>query len=400
MHVQVKSSIRFFSAILIIVLLVSIVSAQAFALPSSPFTYEDITPGSTIRITGYTGSDTILTIPSTIDGKTVLEIKDWSLSGKSLTEVTIPNTVTDIGVDAFYSNSISKLTILSQTIDISGAFCSNPVVEIYFAGDNVTGIYGSHNMRFNPSQLATLYAANGAGLYTYSADEGIWSVDLIEEPQKPKVPGRHELITLLSNPTDGTGVLTENLNYYLGMPELWMSTVKNMTVWLESEVFDLATAQKKAKLASGQTLLKDYNIRLMMKIVYTDGTEKIIEVDNADIKRNIPVLIPIDEFGSANNLGIIYIDTQGNTAILPVTPVTIGGKTYLRFENNHFSEYGIVSTASQTTSPSNPQSYIIQPGDTLASIAVKFGVTVQSLIKLNKIANPDLIIAGQTLLIG
>ena len=403
MQAKVNSSIRFISTFLLITLMVLLVPAQAFAVSSSPFTYEAISP-STIRITGYTGDDTVLTIPSTIDSKTVLEIKSWALSSKSLTEVTIPSTVTDIGVDAFFGNPISKVTILSQTIDVSDAFCSNPIVEILFAGDNVTGIYSIHRMRFNPSQLATLYADNGAGLYTYSADQGIWSfeelVEVVDAPKKPKAPFRHELITLLTNPNDDTGIMTENLNYYLGMPELWMRTIKNMTVWFESEACDLAAAQKKARLASGQTLLKDYNIRLMMKIVYSDGTEKIIEVDNADIKRNIPILIPIDEYGSASNLGIVYIDTDGNTANLPVTQITYNGQNYLRFENNHVSEYGVVSISPQTVPPLNQQSYLIQPGDTLTSIAAKFSVTIQDLAKLNEIANPDLIIAGQKLLIG
>jgi LysM repeat protein len=43
--------------------------------------------------------------------------------------------------------------------------------------------------------------------------------------------------------------------------------------------------------------------------------------------------------------------------------------------------------------------YTVQPGDTVTSIAVKFGVTVQSLVQLNGIANPSLIFVGQVLVI-
>jgi spore germination protein len=68
--------------------------------------------------------------------------------------------------------------------------------------------------------------------------------------------------------------------------------------------------------------------------------------------------------------------------------------------NNHVSEYGVVSISTQTVTPPNQKSYLIQPGDTLTSIAAKFSMTIQDLAKLNEIANPDLIIAGQTLLIG
>lgn len=47
----------------------------------------------------------------------------------------------------------------------------------------------------------------------------------------------------------------------------------------------------------------------------------------------------------------------------------------------------------------NPGSYIIARGDTLGSIAQRFGVTVQALINANQILNPDRIYYGQTLTI-
>ncbi len=47
-----------------------------------------------------------------------------------------------------------------------------------------------------------------------------------------------------------------------------------------------------------------------------------------------------------------------------------------------------------------PQLYTVMPGDTLSSIARRLGVTVQSLVDLNQIADPDTIFAGQTLLVS
>jgi N-acetylmuramoyl-L-alanine amidase len=41
--------------------------------------------------------------------------------------------------------------------------------------------------------------------------------------------------------------------------------------------------------------------------------------------------------------------------------------------------------------------YTVQSGDTLSAIASRFGVTVSTLVATNNIANPDLIIVGQTL---
>lgn len=43
--------------------------------------------------------------------------------------------------------------------------------------------------------------------------------------------------------------------------------------------------------------------------------------------------------------------------------------------------------------------YSVQSGDTLSAIASRFGVTVAALVSANGIANPDLIIVGQTILI-
>ena len=45
------------------------------------------------------------------------------------------------------------------------------------------------------------------------------------------------------------------------------------------------------------------------------------------------------------------------------------------------------------------KTYKIKPGDTLSGIAAKFGTTVEDLCKLNNIENPDIIYAGQILLL-
>jgi LysM repeat protein len=43
--------------------------------------------------------------------------------------------------------------------------------------------------------------------------------------------------------------------------------------------------------------------------------------------------------------------------------------------------------------------YVVEPNDTLASIAARFGTTVDELARLNALGDPDLIVAGDILLV-
>jgi flagellum-specific peptidoglycan hydrolase FlgJ len=50
-----------------------------------------------------------------------------------------------------------------------------------------------------------------------------------------------------------------------------------------------------------------------------------------------------------------------------------------------------------TAKKEEPQIYVVKKGDTLTAIAKRYNTTVQNLVKLNKIKNPDLILVGQKL---
>ena len=67
----------------------------------------------------------------------------------------------------------------------------------------------------------------------------------------------------------------------------------------------------------------------------------------------------------------------------------------------------ITPVASPTAAPPSPTAgplgeptvYKVQSGDSLSSIADKFGVTVDDIVKVNNIVNPNEIYAGQELII-
>ena len=77
------------------------VEIKAGETPIDSFTYE--INGESVTITGYTGSEGNVTIPSEIDGKPVTAIGEKAFyQNYTLTSVEIPNSVTSIGTSAFH----------------------------------------------------------------------------------------------------------------------------------------------------------------------------------------------------------------------------------------------------------------------------------------------------------
>lgn len=109
---------KILSALLAAVLVVTTVSFafSAFADQSGDYTYE-ILDENTCSITGYTGSDHDIVIPSEIDGYTVVEIGFSAFEQpeeeprKTITSVVIPNTVKSIGMTAFFGTNITEIII-------------------------------------------------------------------------------------------------------------------------------------------------------------------------------------------------------------------------------------------------------------------------------------------------
>ena len=90
------------------------------------------TNNNTIAITGYTGSDSVVVIPDTIDGLPVTDLGNFAFEQNQMTSVAIPNSVTSIGLGAF----LDCANLTSVTI---GTSVTN-VGEIAFHGcHNLTG---------------------------------------------------------------------------------------------------------------------------------------------------------------------------------------------------------------------------------------------------------------------
>lgn len=94
----------------------------------------------------------------------------------------------------------------------------------------------------------------------------------------------------------------------------------------------------------------------------------------------------VTAIAQANNIANINIVYVGQTLIIPT-----GGTVPTQVPPT-----GVPPTA---TPPAQTSTYVVVPGDSLARIAARFGITVQAIAQANGITNPNLIYVGQTLTI-
>ncbi|MDD2891342.1 MAG: leucine-rich repeat protein [Candidatus Gracilibacteria bacterium] len=135
-----------------VVIPTSIISIGAYAFNNNPITnitnYDGVVSteyiygpsGAGIEIINYIGTATDLTIPSTINGKSVVSLGMYSFYNKGLTSVAIPNTVTNIGNSAFYGDLLTSVVIPDSVTNIGNyAFFTNQLSSITI-GNSVTDI--------------------------------------------------------------------------------------------------------------------------------------------------------------------------------------------------------------------------------------------------------------------
>ena len=126
----------------------------------SALTYSTGTTG--VTITSYTGKETKLTLPSTIDGKPVVAIGDEAFKGASdLEAVTIPSSVKQIGSKAFYNCTSLKTISFSDGIISVGpyafGYCTS-LSSITFASSTQVISSGAF---YGCSKLKYVYFNNG-----------------------------------------------------------------------------------------------------------------------------------------------------------------------------------------------------------------------------------------------
>ena len=96
-------------------------AVSLYAVSSGDWEYETTSGG--IEITGYTGSDREITIPSVINGLTVVEVGYRVFyNNKTITSVTIPETVTTIDYEAFRSCTALRSVNIPSSVTSIGSY--------------------------------------------------------------------------------------------------------------------------------------------------------------------------------------------------------------------------------------------------------------------------------------
>lgn len=160
MSVSVLRTVSLSAAVLAACLTAPAAFAAETTPPTSDYTYT-ITKNNTVTITGYTGSDTALTVPATLDGSPVTEIAaDAFAEQTKLTSVTLPDGLKKIADDAFFNcTSLKAITLPDSVTSLTGAAFSGCTQEIKLTLDG--------NSPYTVDNGGALCADNGKTLVAY-----------------------------------------------------------------------------------------------------------------------------------------------------------------------------------------------------------------------------------------
>lgn len=202
----------------------------------------------TIRtITGYGGTDTVVVIPSKINGVTVETIGNAAFRDSSVTSVTIPASVTEIGSNAFagctnltsvnYEGDWSNLTIQSGNPAVQDA-ANAPLFDFEFTPDNT-------------AVIVTNYKYNGA-----AADVTIPS----RYKGKPVTTIGHAAFfnSAVTSVTIPDSVTSISDSAFVNCPQLTNISIPNSVTYIGFSAFNSCTSLKSITLPSSLSTIQSY----------------------------------------------------------------------------------------------------------------------------------------------
>lgn len=199
---------------------------------------------TTGTITGYDGTDTVVVIPSKINGFTVETIGNAAFRDSSVTSVTIPASVTEIGSNAFagctnltsvhYAGDWSNLTIQSGNPAVQDA-ANAPLFDFEFTLDNTAAI-------------VTNYKYNGA-----AADVTIPS----RYKGKPVTTIGHAAFfnSAVTSVTIPDSVTSISDSAFINCPQLTNISIPNSVTYIGFSAFSSCTSLKSITLPSSLSFI-------------------------------------------------------------------------------------------------------------------------------------------------
>ena len=229
--------------------------------------------GNELAITDYTGDDTIVNIPSEIDGKPVTSIGDFAFEGcTSLTSIEIPASVTSIGYATFYAcTSLASININSNNAKYSSTD------GVLFNKTRTTLIFyptGKTNTRYTiPNSVKCIqdYAFRGYRSLTnieipdsvisigFGAFMGCTSLTNIEIPDSVTYIGNFsfEDCTSLTNIEIPNGITGIGHATFKGCTSLMDVNIPNSVTWIGDTAFNDCTSLTSIEIPNSVTSIEE-----------------------------------------------------------------------------------------------------------------------------------------------
>ena len=324
-------------------------------------TYGDLTyrvSGNTITITGCNKSASDVVIPSKIKGRTVTSIGDSAFDGcTSLTNVTIPDSVTSIGDYAFRCSSLTGITIPDSVASIGknafeDCYSLNRVditdiaawCKTTFGNDYSNPFFYADNLYLNGELVENLVIPNGVTSIGYSAFDGCSSLTSVTIPDSVTSIG-HSAFSGCSSLTSVTipdSVTSIGRFAFSGCKNLNRVNITDIAAWCKIN-FDVYDPYAVGNANTSNPLTYAHNLYLNEKLVANleipDGVTSIGKFAFSGCTSLLKVTIP----DSVTSIGFLAFDGCTNLNRVNITDIaawckinfdkiityTYNGKTYI-----------------------------------------------------------------------
>lgn len=337
------------------------VSASAAELQETPGSYfRCSTDNNEKTITDYTGTDTTVVIPSTINGTPVVAIDSSAFSSKSVKNVIIGDNITSIGDSVFYNCSDLESVTIGNNVKTIGdnlfMFCSK-LKSVTF-GNNVESIgefafYGCSSLKsiVIPNSVKSIEKS------TFNSCTGLTDIVLSD---KLEIIGKNAFnkCTSLKNIVIPENVKTIKESAFSNCSSLESVIIPNNTETIEHNAFINCTSLKSVIFGSGLKTIGTYafdNCPNLEKFIMCNGVKSIGE----------------GSFRNSNNLKIYFTGTENefknaHSASVGATYWDINLMNKVYNYSAAFTET-LFATADESSITTTSQAFLInQPAEVIA----------------------------------